>query len=43
MSAFQVFAAIFNQGITKGRSDLMKYMANAAEELSTVSNVNVHL
>ena len=40
ISVFMVFSAIFNQGKQAG---CMKYMANTAEELSTVSNVSVHL
>ena len=37
-----VFSAIFNQG-EKNPADRVKYIGNTAEELSTVSNVSVHL
>ena len=38
-----VFATILNQGITNKSAERTKYMANTADELSTVRNVSIHL
>ena len=37
-----VFATILNQAGYNKLADLMKYMANTADELSTLSNISIH-